>query len=623
MRKLKQSTRFIVYSGMMFLFLVFISLPSNVNASSGFVIDEFKSNITLNTDGTLTIIETINVNYQEALHGIYRDIPVNYKNNDGSIHYTKVTLQSIVLNGANTPYQIMDSDGYIRFKIGDPDKRIIGQQTYVITYAVAGVITPFSDHDELYWNVTGNNWEVPITSVKATVTLPAGDHIQVICYTGIIGSQEQCLGEIIDKQSQFLSIRSLAPGEGLTIVNGFTKGIVPIITVERPLTFFHRISLLYIFLGFISVIIPVGLLLLWLWWQKGRDEYYQRTSLNDPNQKEIIKPLWGSGEPIVPEYEPPLKLRPAELGVVLDEKADSKDISATIVDLAVRGYLTITEISKTGILNKKDYELTKTDKEAIDLLDYEKLLLETIFKDAVSTKVSEFKYADIGRRPIIKTATKFARFDDFYSNLEKMNNLLYQRVTDKKLFFKNPEEIRSFYQTIGVIIMSVMGVVGFIFYQQISDNLIGFSKVYWYTGGVVVGGFMSGFLLRILASAMPKRTAYGREIYRQALGYKLFVSGTEKYRQPFFEKENIFMAVLPYAIIFGVTKQLATAMREMGIESIAPWYIGGNISNSSFIDASDDFSKAFNSSMAPITEGESGFTGSVGGGFGGGGGGGW
>ena len=120
--------------------------------------------------------------------------------------------------------------------------------------------------------------------------------------------------------------------------------------------------------------------------------------------------------------------------------------------------------------------------------------------------------------------------------------------------------------------------------------------------------------------------AYGHELYRQIKGYKLFVSGTEKYRQPFFENRNIFMQVLPYAMVFGVTKKLAKAMEQMGIEPSQPaWYVGSQAFNiGSFSSSMESFSSALSSSIASAPGGSgSGGGGFSGGGGGGGGGGGW
>jgi uncharacterized membrane protein len=141
-----------------------------------------------------------------------------------------------------------------------------------------------------------------------------------------------------------------------------------------------------------------------------------------------------------------------------------------------------------------------------------------------------------------------------------------------------------------------------------------------------LGLLICGIIFIFISFFMPRKTALGRETYRKARGYKLFVSGTEKYRQPFFEKENIFMEVLPYAMVFGVTNKLANAMKEMGIQQPQPsWYVGTTAFNiSRFTSDVNNFSNSFSSVIASSPSGSgSGGGGVSGGGFGGGGGGSW
>lgn len=600
------------------LLVVIFFTPFTTKAVGGFVIDNFKSEIVLNTDGTLTVTETIVVTFNDKLHGIYRDIPVVYEKPDGSKQYTTVKVNSVSQNNQSVQTEISRVGDYTRIRIGSPDFLVGGEKIYVIRYTVAGVIGSFAEHDELYWNVTGNAWEVPMSQVSASVVLPAGNFTKIACYYGSAGSQSECLQTFSGKQAEFSAPHSLLPGEGLTIVAGFTKGVVPIITVAEPLTPTHPISLLYILFGCVTVIIPGALIFMRIWWLKGRDEYYQRKSLHDPGQTEVIKPLWGAYEPIVPEYESPAGLRPGEIGVLIDERADMKDISATIVDLAIRGYLIIKHIPKQGLLGKDDYELVRTKKSSIDVLEYESCLLDKIFKDEESVKISDFRDKRTG-------SYLYSRAEEFQQDLEEVKNKLYAVVTEKKLFKRNPEKIRRFYFAIGVGMLGAGIIFGGvpIISKLVYAEEIGGTIFSWYLAGLTIGIMIAGIVLCFLAKLMPKRTAFGRDVYRQALGYKLFVSGTEKYRQPFFEKEHVLMEVLPYAMIFGVTKQLAQAMKEMAVVPRNDWYVASDMSMYALITSLNDFSSSFVSVTAATVSGGSGFGGSVGGGFGGGGGGGW
>lgn len=371
--------------------IIFLLPKSTLHADNNFVVDNFNSKVAIQADGTVRVLETISITIADSMHGIYRDIPFAYQKSDGSREYTEITINS-VSNGVNSlDYEEIRNSNNLRIKIGNPNLLVSGKQQYIIAYTVSGAIKLFDNHDELYWNVTGNEWPFQIKSVNALVSLPTGEFIQTACYIGVYGSKEVCANKIDNGKAIFSSPRVLDPGEGLTLVASFPEGTVPIINIPTPLTIRESIVIKHVALGFFGVFIPAFLLLLWLWWRNGRDDYYERKSLNDPNQKETVKPLFGAYEPIVPEYDPPIGLRPAEIGVLIDEQADPKDISATIVDLAVRGYLTITEIAKASLFPKSDYQLTRTDKVSKDLLAYEEKLLEVLFTDRKEVTLKELK----------------------------------------------------------------------------------------------------------------------------------------------------------------------------------------------------------------------------------------
>lgn len=588
-------------------------------ASNGFIIESFKSDLEILADGRLKVKETILVNFTESLHGIYRDLPITYQSNDGSLHYTSIEVQAVSDGSDAIEYEVINNGSNLRLKIGQANVLVSGNKLYVIDYVVSGVISSLVDYDELYWNVTGNGWQVPIQSVSASVSVPTGSILQASCYEGAYGSTELCDASYNGQVASFNSKRPLASAEGMTIAAGFPKNTVPILSVAPPPDIFDSNSMIYASFGFLIVFITALIIIFRLWWLKGRDAYYERKSLHDPLALEKTLPLFGSYEPIVPEYESPAKLLPGELGVLMDEEVGATDVSATIVDLAVRGYLTIAELPISDLVSKFtniiegnffkkfDYLLKKTTKDYSGLLSYEKKILEEIFSEREEVKVSDLK-------------------DNFVSSLKAIRKSLYSEVVNKKLFYDDPDEVRNKYRGIGVgimVIAFILMIVGLIIVDQIFLFNI---NLFWGLFGSVVACLLSGLILIVWAGSMPKRTAYGRELYRQALGYKIFVSGTEKYRQPFFEQKNIFMEILPYAMIFGVTNKLAMAMKEMGLEANANWYIGATAFNiQGFVHNISAFSNTLSTSLSstPGGSGGSGGGGFSGGGFGGGGGGGW
>ncbi len=610
---------------LLFLATIFLLPVPRVNAESNYIIDSFKSNIHIQQDGSVEVSEIIDVTFSESSHGIYRYIPVVYRQENGQKEYTEIEVKN-VSDGVNyVEYSSSYPGSNIEIKIGDPDKLVSGKKRYIINYNVRGVIKSYGDYDELYWNVTGNGWEAPITSASTIVSTSSGEFKQAACYIGPRGSKETCIGSISNKKAIYSSPRLLEPHEGLTISVGFPKNTVPIITIPAPLTIDQPKVQQTVIFSFLLTLIPALLFLIGLWWRNGRDSYYKRKSLHDPSQQEVTMPLFGAHEPIGAEYDPPLNLRPAEIAVLVDEKSEARDISATIVDLAIKGYLTITDRNKEFKFANPDYQLDRLDKPTNDLLPYEKLIIESLFSENKTVIVSELTpVPSSGLSALLYELSKQKR-KDFLAQMSAIKKSIYASVTDKKLFFANPDSIRKQYLvsagTLAIVFGGLLIVLIGMFFSS-----IGHSMVYWMCLGFSSGAVVSVVVLAVIAMYMPRRTAYGREIYRQALGYKLFVSGTEKYRQPFFEKENIFMQVLPYAMVFGVTDRLVKAMKEMHIEPIpGSWYIGAGMFNiESFSQGINSFSSSLTSSIATTPSGGgSGGGGFSGGGFGGGGGGSW
>lgn len=583
----------------LFFSLVFsLFIPGSVHAEENWVIDSFNSEINVLSDGKVKIIETINVDFGSLQkHGIYRDIPYVYTDSDGGKTYTDIDVSSVTDGISLIPYEESRTGGYIRIKIGDPDRTISGKQTYKIEYTAVGVLRSFDDHDELFWDVTGGSWPVPISQVQAVVTLPKGSIDKITCYEGAQNSTVKCQSAKTGKRAAtFRTTRSLGANEESTIVVGYTKGLFPIITVPPPENEFLKLFNLGTLATFlITSILGIGLSL-FLWWRKGRDYWWKRKHLYDEQARYEVRPI-RAHEPIVVEYTPPENLRPAEVGTLIDERANTTDVTATIIDLASRGFLKIAEESKKWVFGSKDYVLTKIEKDTNALLTYEKELLDRLFDEGGIVKMSDLKR-------------------EFYKDLKVVKDKLYEEMVHKKFFYENPESVRNRYLYFGIGVAVVGGIITFFLTSVFESGIF---------LGLGVGLLISATFLIIVSFFMPRKTAYGRDMYRRVRGYHLFVSKAEKYRQRFFEKKNMFNEALPYAIAFGVTEKFAKAFKEMGIEPQQPsWYTGSGHFNAAVFGASmASFSSSMGTAMAS-TPGGSGFSGGgAGGGFGGGGGGSW
>jgi uncharacterized membrane protein len=410
-------------------------------------------------------------------------------------------------------------------------------------------------------------------------------------------------------RATFETTRRLRSGEELTIAVAMPKGAVnvapPILvrqkSVEEQVKDFVGFKPLPMMGALILGVLGVGMVTRY-WWLNGRDRWLGDVQYLSGAMNETRKPL-GARDTIVVEYMPPQlpdrrPLKPAEIGTLIDEKADTLDVSATIVDLAVKGYLRITEVPKEGLFGKKDWKLDKLKPADHDLLGYEVTLLNALFDDGESVEMSDLK-------------------NKFYTDLAKVKEALYAQVTTANQFFAgNPEKTRVAHYIAAAVVMALG--VGAIF-------VLGSLGV-----GAILGVpiLLAGILLLIFAGAMARRTGKGREMYRRSLGVRKYRTIAETERQRFNEEQNIFERYLPYAIVYDCVDKWAKAFE--GLEgqpgssgmSTSGWYVGtGPFLASSFARDVSSFSSGMSTAISS-TPGSSGGSGFGGGGFSGGGGGG-
>ena len=554
------------------------------------MIESFDSAISIPQNGKVRVVETITVDFDGLQkHGIFRTIPT-----EG----TRFRLLSVKQGGVKAITSVDSSSATVSIRIGDPNRTISGPQTYEISYEIGKVITRFDDHDEFYWNVTGSDWEVPIKSATATVTLAGGAIERVVCFTGYLGSQEgNCTAAVSDGKGKFATTQTLAVGEGFTITSSLPKDLV-----AEPFYLDDFIRPYWLILGSLAAAAYV----IRRWLKHGRDMWYRNHVILNPDAAAETKPLFAQ-QTVVAEFDPPDKLRPGEVGTLVDERIDLTDISATIVDLAVRGYLKIIEDLPAGRQGKKGrkvfyhFEQQKDFLADSKLAEWEKEILRGIFgNDGQST----------GRVALTDLQEKF------YTRLAKIKEELYSHLTETKYFPQPPNEVLTKYLVRGGILGAVAGVLFYLF---------GGMGLWWVPVPLAV---LAG-LTMMAAPLMPRKTAQGTEAVRRASGFKLFISTGQKYQQQFNERINYFDSFLPYAMVFGVVDKWVGAFKSLGIVPPQPtWYIGpGPFNIGGFSSSVNAMSSSLASTLPsrPASQGGSGFGGGgfSGGGFGGGGGGSW
>jgi uncharacterized membrane protein YgcG len=572
-----------------FLVLLLILLASLAGPARGedFTIRSFRAEIEVRADSSLRIAETIEVFFHRPRHGLYRDIPFRYTDELGKKSLTPIRVVSVTdPAGAAWKYKSGRSGGSLRIRIGDADRFVEGRQAYVITYTAENGILAFPDHDELYWNVTGNDWTVPIESASATVTL-GGDvpdlELRTRCYTGPRGSREEaCRVSAGGNRASFVSTRVFRSGEGMTIVVGWEKGVV------RPAsgwkTVFYNLNLQENWI-FAAPLFSLGFMLV-RWHRKGKDPV--------------------TGDPLVVAYAPPEEdgrpLIPAEIGALIDERLDPKDITASVVDLAVKRYLTIEEKKTEGLVfDKTEYLLKKAKEPGADLPPFERLLMERLFRGAVpEVSVSDLKHT-------------------FYKNLDDLKKAAFESLEKMKCFAASPSNVKNRYIFAGIAIMLGGWIAGWLVKALLGD---GFSRA-------AVAFVLSGLAVILFAPFMPVKTLKGVKALGRIKGFEEFLLRAEKDRLERMNDRNLFEKYLPYAIALDVSDRWAKAFE--GIYQEPPrWYVsrGGfdTFRPTSFHHSLDSALSTMSSAMhsSPRSSG-SGFSGggSSGGGGGGGGGGSW
>jgi uncharacterized membrane protein YgcG len=600
--------------------LVVFAAP--VVADDGWVIDRYASDIEIQRDGGLLITDAIDVDFQRLTdrHGIFRDIPVRYAwdRDPKMVRTYQIDVRSVRdANGRGLTYETSRDGANFRIRIGDADRTVSGKQTYRITYSVRGALNTFADHDELFWNVNGGDWDVPMRVVTATVHTAFDAFTTVTCFEGPLGSTRACQSSVSPQRASFSATSALPAGDQLTIVTALRKGAV---TAPAPLLeradreigdYFETTpwtvggALLAMFGGLALVARH--------WWTAGRDDREHET--------------------IVAEYEPPEKIRPAQAGLLIDESADTKDVTATIVDLAVRGYLTITELPPTGILGlgKKDWSLARTDGKAHPeaLQDYERTIFDGLFgygamdatQRAVVSLIRRFSdqpgAADATKAEFESTPTGVVKLSElkqhFYTTLAKAQRELYADSVTRKWFAADPQRVRQIYTVLGLGALVVAGFLTVGLGSSLGAGLVG------------LGAAVPAVALLGVASRMPRKTREGAELARRTFGFRHYMEIAEKERQRFSERENIFSAYLPYAIVFGCVEKWANAFKDIdAVAATSSWYTGSSLGAFSANDLSSNLSSFSNqvSSTIASTPGGSGGSGFSGGGSGGGGGGG-
>jgi uncharacterized membrane protein YgcG len=552
-------------------------------------ITSFDSAITVNQDGSMRVENTIKaiVTGDQIVHGIYYDFPTIYSNTrTGGQLVIDFHVLGVQRDGQTEPYTVENWENGKRVKIGSADTVIDpGEHTWTLRFSVDRELGYFADHDELYWNVTGNGWVFPIDRASATVTLPTGAAAKITglsAYTGTAGSTTSAVttAQGTDGTPTFITTSALNPGEGLTIVVGWPKGYVtPPNAVTRLGWFFRDNSALIA--GLLGVLL-VFLYYMIVWYRYGKD----------PERGTIFA-----------LFTPPEGMSPGGARYLSRMAHDSKAFTAALIDMAVKRYISIHE-------EGHKYWIERDTAPEPVLSDDELALAGSLI--GTSARVDfEQAHAEEIQRAILAS--------------QKPLEVDYQ----PRFFVSN-----TGYLLTGILLS--IGVAALTFFVSTSGSASQFVAP-------VVVGVVLVIMAVVFGSTLKSYTQEGRKLVDEVAGFKMYLSVTEKDRMnllnPPDRSPEIFEKYLPFALALDVeqrwSEQFASVFARMAAEGrpYAPvWYHGmywNPVNPAAFASSiGNGFNNAISASaVAPGTKsgfrGGGGGGGFSGGGGGGGGGGGW
>ena len=561
---------------------LFISIFVSPLFARSWRVSDFSDIISVHEDGSAAVQERITLAFDGEWHGIHRFIPIEYPGARGTnytlfLHVTGVTDGS----GGKLKYESSTANGFRDLKIFIPDA-VDATRTVEIDYTVRNGTRFFEDHDEFYWNVTGNDWPVPIDHASALVSFPdsAAGSLRAQAFTGAYGSAERgATAEVRGSEVSFETNNPLPMRGGMTIDIFIPKGIL-----KEPGAFTR-------FMWFIGsnpiVFLPVWTfaVMFTLWWYKGRDP--------DP------------GLSVAPMYEPPAGMTPAEAGALLEDKVHPRDITCTLVDLAVRGFVKIEEVDDKGLLfHHKDYvfHLLKPRDQWSGLVPHERVMLENVFAESDDTRLSSLK-------------------NRFYRAIPAIQQDIKSALKIKGMYLLDPDSANA-YSVFGIVlIVAPFLMLQFLWHKDVFTSI----------GLLIMCGIISAIIWWLFARQMTAKTVQGGRTCVAVLGFQEFMNRVDADRLKRMPPDT-FEKYLPYAMALGVEHHWAQAFA--GIMQNPPnWYVSPNggvgfnpiFFSNSMHSMATDMNQVFvsaprGSSTGSGWSGGGGGGGFSGGGFGGGGG---
>ena len=479
-------------------------------------VTSFDSQVRVERDGLLRVSETwklSNVSGTFTRFIVTRDhLP------DDVDHVQEIGDLNVKAGGQDKQTDVKTDGDVTSVAIAD----VSGTTQLDFTYTVKGAVAKTLNGTEVrFAPLTGIN--LPVTQANILFSTPEVSHVS--CFAGAIDSNTPCtLAQIGETSGPTFQQQSLPPGNTVRMVIGFPEGeIAANSIVEYRKTFKRAFSTDTAQLLTALAILLLGVIaLLVLYRLRGRDRV-------DP-RRVVPASLFSLGADTRIDFSPPSDLRPGEVGTLIDERIDPVDVTATIIDLAVRGHITIIELEHETEYARPDWELRRvSNAPSEELQRYENVLIRAIFGDSDSVLVSE-----LGRQ--------------VRANLAQVQDALYDGVVKRGWFNERPDRTRSLWATIGII-TTVLGIALTVVLALLSTwGLVGLAVTLVGIGLIVVGRYMPA-----------KAPAAGRVLGQVAAirGELLEMDVSEL---PVDQHAELCSRALPYAVVLGGSERWIDAL---------------------------------------------------------------
>lgn len=575
-----KTTRFL------FLFITLFSFFSSY--SQGYYIKDFDVSIQLETDGTFSVREEIDVFFTEERRGIIRSIPTR-----AIINEKEVSMKIRNMDVPDWKYKENNQGGTINIRIGDPNIYLTGDQTYVINYNVENALVRYPDHIEFFWNMTGNYWDTRIENTSFEIRLPeeiGNLPFNYVAYSGMDGVKGtdvtiDHIGKIIAGNST----TTLNPNEGVSVALNLPLGFMNESNIQsiETLDKSEDVSKPYSIKDEGSYPFLPAALLAFLFGA------YRRHGINEGKLKE---------DEISEKYYPPDDMNPAEVGTFYDFKVNSRDLIALIPKWGNQGCVEVKSIPDDK--GDPDLYFYKLKRLPLESPQYELDFFNDLFKDGDQVFIGDLK-------------------NKFYKDMSKAKSKVDKEIKKMKLYDSHSiQYFKRWPSIVGLILCMIGGVLLMVFGRMFITGSI----------MILIADVLVVFLIR-----RPKLTEKGLSLHNDLRGFYKFLKNPKpsKLNQLINHDNQYLEKVFPYVVAFGLdntwNKNIA---RQYPDYTPPPWYFyqnndGTRNTTTSWSEFGTSFNvKTINSvfSSAPHSSGggSGGFSGgSSGGGFGGGGGSSW